>query len=41
MRDAFGDDAELNWAGKNNWVSTKLFVEALRRRRAPTRPALT
>ncbi len=29
VREAFGDDAELNWAGKNNWVSTRLFVEAL------------
>lgn len=29
VRDAFGEDAELNWAGKNNWVSTRLFIEAL------------
>lgn len=29
VRDAFGGDAELNWAGKNNWVSTRLFVQAL------------
>lgn len=29
VRRRFGDDAELNWAGKNNWMSTRLFVEAL------------
>lgn len=29
VRRRFGDDAELNWAGKNNWVSAKLFVDAL------------
>ena len=30
VRRRFGDDAELNWSGKNNWASTKLFVDALR-----------
>lgn len=29
VRRRFGADAELNWAGKNNWASTKLFVDAL------------
>lgn len=29
IRRRFGADAELNWAGKNNWASTKLFIDAL------------
>lgn len=29
VRRRFGADADLNWAGKNNWASTKLFVDAL------------
>ena len=37
VRRRFGDDAEINWAGAQGWVSAMIFVEALER----TGPDLT